>query len=148
MKSDIRADIKSKLENSDCREDSSLETLWAQLKTAILQTSEEILRFATKNNKNLFGENNQDIQELLLKKRSAHQAYLAQPSRPVKKVAFSLICSSLLHKFRKIQNERWTNLAERTQLYADLGDYRGFYEDLNVVYGPAHWGPEFLVQCS
>ena len=29
-------------------------------------------------------------------------------------------------------------LAKRTQQYADLGDYRGFYKALKTVYGPTH----------
>ena len=32
----------------------------------------------------------------------------------------------------------WTNIAEKTQLCADTGDYRGFYEALKAVYGPSH----------
>jgi len=48
------------------------ETLWATLKTAILQSSEEVLGFSTKKNKDRFDENDQEIQQLLAKKRSAH----------------------------------------------------------------------------
>ncbi|XP_037773076.1 uncharacterized protein LOC119568612 [Penaeus monodon] len=64
-----QADLQSKLESVDCRKDPSPETLWDQLKTAILQTSEEVLGFTTKRNKDWFDENNQEIQELLTKKR-------------------------------------------------------------------------------
>ncbi|XP_037790205.1 uncharacterized protein LOC119585608 [Penaeus monodon] len=119
VKADFQADLQSKLESVDCRKDPSPETLWDQLKTAILQTSEEVLGFTTKRNKDWFDENNQEIQELLTKKRSAHQAHLAQPSCPVKKAVFRLICSNLQRKLREIQNE-------------------GFYEALKVVYGPTH----------
>ncbi|XP_069768090.1 uncharacterized protein [Narcine bancroftii] len=38
---------------------------------------------------------------------------------------------------REIQNEWWTILAKRTQLSADIGDFRGFYETLKAVYGPS-----------
>ncbi|XP_037774499.1 uncharacterized protein LOC119571119 [Penaeus monodon] len=138
VKADFQADLQSKLESVDCPEDPSPETLWDQLKTAILQTYEEVLGFTTKRNKDWFDENNQEIQELLTKKRSAHQAHLAQPSCPVRKAAFHLICSNLQHKLREIQNEWWTNLAEKTHLCADTGDYRGFYEALKAVYGPTH----------
>ncbi|XP_063615913.1 uncharacterized protein LOC134789136 [Penaeus indicus] len=137
VKADFQAGLQSKLEIIDCPEDPSPETLWDQLKTAILQTSEEVLGFTTKRNKDWFDENNQEIQELLTKKRSSHQAHLAQPSCPVKKAAFRLICSNLQRKLREIQN-KWTNLAVKTQLCADTGDYRGFYEALKAVYGPTH----------
>jgi hypothetical protein len=30
------------------------------------------------------------------------------------------------------------NLAEKTQLCADTGDYRGFYKPLMAIYGPSH----------
>ena len=37
-----------------------------------------------------------------------------------------------------MQNKWWTNLAVRTQQYADAGDFKGFYEVLKAVYGPTH----------
>ena len=56
----------------------------------------------------------------------------------MKKTAFRSACSNLQRKLRIIQNEWWTNIAEKTQLCADTGDYRGFYEALKAVYGPSH----------
>ena len=108
------------------------------MKSAILRTSEEVLGFTTKKNKDWLDENNQEIQELLSKKRSSYQAHLAKPSCPVWRAAFRLIYNILQRKLREIQNEWWTNLAKRTQQYADLGDYRGFYKALKAVYGPSH----------
>ncbi|KAL8604148.1 hypothetical protein ACOMHN_047360 [Nucella lapillus] len=104
---------------------SNLQSCW--------KTSEEVVGFSTKKNKDWFDENDQHIQELLAKKRSAHQAHLAQSSCPAKKASFRLACSNLQRKLRVIQNEWWTNLAEETQLCADTGDYRGFYEALKVA---------------
>lgn len=118
--------------------DPSVETLWEHLKTTILQVSEETLGFSTGKNKAWFDENNQEIQELLAKKRSAHQAHLAQPTRPLKKGAFRLVCGNLQRKLRGIQNDWWTRIAERTQLCTDTRDYRGFYETLRAVYGPSY----------
>ena len=37
-----------------------------------------------------------------------------------------------------MQKDWWTELAERTQRYADMGDMRAFYEALKAVYGPSH----------
>ena len=138
VKADFQAGIQSKLENVDCLKEPSSETIWNQVKSAILQTSKEVLGFTTKKNKDWFEENNHKIQELPAKKRSAHQAHLGQPSCQEKKAAFRHSCSNLQCKLRGTQNEWWTNLAERTQLYADTGDYRGFYEALKAVYGPTH----------
>ena len=138
VRADFQSNLQSKLEDSDSLTDPCPETLWAHLKTAILQSSEEVLGFSTKKNKDWFDENDKEIQQLLAKKRSAHQAHLAQPSCPVKKTAFRSACSNLQRKLRIIQNEWWTNIAEKTQLCADTGDYRGFYEALKAVYGPSH----------
>ena len=137
VKAELQAGLQAKLENN-YPEDPSPETLWDLLKASILQTSEEIIGFATKKNRDWFDENNQEIQELLETKRSAHQAHLSHPSCPVKKAAFRHICNNLQRKLRVMQNEWWTKLAARTQQYADAGDYRSFYEALRAVYGPRH----------
>ncbi|KAL8580969.1 hypothetical protein ACOMHN_017535 [Nucella lapillus] len=108
---DLQSNLQSKLEDEDCPPDPCPETLWAHLKTAILQTSEEVLGFSTKKNKDWFDENDQQIQELVAKKRSAHKAHLAQSSCPAKKAALRLACSNLQGKLRVIQNEWCTNLA-------------------------------------
>ena len=138
VRANFQSNLQSKLEDSDSLTDPCPETLWATLKTAILKSSEEVLELSTKKNKDWFDENDKEIQQLLAKKRSAHQAHLAQPSCPVKKSAFRSECSNLQRKLRIIQNEWWTNLAKKTQLCADTGDYRGFYEALKAVYGPSH----------
>ena len=135
---DFQAGLQLRLVDSSCQVDPPLETLWVHLKTAISQTAEEVLGYTTRKNKDWFDENNQEIQELLTQKRSAHQAHLAQPSCPEKKAAFRLVCSKLQRKLREIQNEWWTNLEKSTQMCADAGDYRGFYEALKAVYGPIY----------
>ena len=94
VKADFQAGLLSKFENSDCRENTSPETLWDQLKRAILQTSEEVLGFTTKKNKDWFNKNKQKIQELLAKKRSSHQAHLAQPCPVRRAVSFATSSST------------------------------------------------------
>ena len=112
--------------------------VWSHYKTGILQASNKTLGFSTKKNKDWFDENNEEIQKMLATKGSAHQAHLAQASCPQKKAAFRLACSILQRKLRNIQKEWWTNLAERTHHCADTGNYRGFYQALNAVYGPSY----------
>lgn len=41
-------------------------------------------------------------------------------------------------KLREIQNEWWTNLFEKSQHCADIGDYRGFHDVQKAEYGPLH----------
>ncbi|KAI8495016.1 hypothetical protein Bbelb_270020 [Branchiostoma belcheri] len=103
-----------------------------------LESSEEVLGFSGRKSKDWFDKNDQEIQQLLAKKRAAHQAHLAQPSCPAKKAAFRSTCSKLQRSLRIMQNTWWTHLAETTQLCANIGDYRGFYEALKAVYGPTH----------
>ena len=100
MKADSQADLESKIENSDCPEDTSPETIWYQLKSAILQISEGVLGFTTKKNKDWSDENKQEIQELLAKKRSSNQAHLAQPSCPVRRTAFRVIYSPSFERYK------------------------------------------------
>jgi exonuclease III len=137
VKENFQTSLHSRLEKPNLPPDLPPEEMWNHIKAAILQTSEEILGFTTKKHKDWFDENNQTIQELLASKRSAYQAHLAQPSCPQKKAAFRLICSSLQRSLREIQNEWWSKLSERTQRYADTGDYKKFYEALKAVYGPS-----------
>ncbi|KAJ7413320.1 hypothetical protein BTVI_43795 [Pitangus sulphuratus] len=53
--------------------DPSPKALWQHTKNSILQSSEESLGFSFKKNEDWFDENNQEIQELLIKKRTVHQ---------------------------------------------------------------------------
>lgn len=62
------------------------------------------------------------MQELLAKKRAAHQAHLAQPSCPEKKASFCQACSNLQHRLWEIQNDWKEHLAQKTQLCAHYGD--------------------------
>ena len=48
VEADFQADLQSKFENSDCPEDPSPEILRDQLKSAILQTPEDVLGFTTR----------------------------------------------------------------------------------------------------
>ena len=50
----------------------------------------------------------------------------------------SLAACNLQHKLQVIQNKWWSNHAEKTLLCANSGDYRGFYEALKAIYGPAY----------
>ncbi|XP_051651908.1 craniofacial development protein 2-like [Manacus candei] len=135
----FQANLQTRLENhSTDSTDSSPETIWHHIKNSILQSSEESLGFSLKKNKDWFDENNREIQDLLRKKRTVHQAHLALPSCHARKPAFRLACSKLQQKLRDIQNKWWTDLAEKTQLCADTGDHKGFYEALKTAYGPTY----------
>ena len=138
MKADFQSNLQSRLEDPSLAAAPSLENMWDHLKFLIAMASEEVLGFASKKNKDWFDENNQEIQELLAKKRSALQAHRAQPGCPGKKAAFCLACSNLQHELRVMKNEWWNAITEKTQLCADTCNYRGFYKALKTVYVPSY----------
>ena len=138
IKTKFDAGIQKRLDESPPTVNPTPDTLWENLKNAILKTSEEVLGYSKKQNKDWFDESNREIQELLAKKRAAHQAHLAQPNCPEKKAFFRQVCSTVQRKLREIQNEWWDNLAWKTQMHADFGEYGSFYDCLKAVYGPTH----------
>ena len=71
------------------------------------------LGFVLKKNQDQFNKNDQEIQELLTRKRTRHQVHLTQQSYPYKKEPFCLACSNLQCRIWDIQNEWWMSLAEK-----------------------------------
>ncbi|GAB1598787.1 hypothetical protein Ahia01_000155900, partial [Argonauta hians] len=132
----LQAGLKFGLENITRPRDSSPDTLWAQLKTTILRTSEEVLGYSTRKNGDWFDDNDLEIQQLLASKRSSHQAFLAHPRCPVRKAAFRQACADVQRRLRLLKNEWWTDHARKTQLCADRGDFGGFFKALRLAYGP------------
>ena len=75
-------------------------------------------------------------------KRSAHRP--TWPTRPVREEGcFSPHLQQSPAHASSNAKQMWTNLAVRTQQYADAGDFKAFYEALKAVYGPTHqaWSP-------
>lgn len=147
-KAKFQANLQSRLSDHGCRMDTSPELLWKHLKSTILQTSEEILGFSSKKHRDWFDENNVEIQELLAKKRRSHQAHLAQPPCPVKKVAFRHACSDLQQQLRVIQNEWWTKIAERAQVCADIATtiLNWWSEHFQTLFAANHMAQESAIQ--
>ncbi|PFX23190.1 hypothetical protein AWC38_SpisGene12258 [Stylophora pistillata] len=138
VKAKFQADLQLKLDELPQAVDPTPDTLWEKLKSAILKTSQEVFGHSKKKNQDWFDENEMEIQDLLAKKRTSHQAHLAQPTCPVKRANFRCAFSALQRRLRGIKNDWLDHLAMKTQLSADAGDYRGFYEALKAVYGPTH----------
>ncbi|XP_036370705.1 craniofacial development protein 2-like [Octopus sinensis] len=95
VKIKFQANLQQRLDESPCTDDTTPHTLWENLKSAILKTSTEVLGHIKKKNKDWFDGNDKEIQELLARKRAAHQAHLAQPTCLVKKTTFRHACSTL-----------------------------------------------------
>ena len=136
VRAEYQSNLQAKLVDLNHLVDPS--TLWNELKTAILQTSSEVLGYTRKKNKDWFDPENEEVQHLLAKKRSTHKALLALPNCPLKRKAFRDVCSNLQRKLREIKNTWWSELSSEIQRYADSGNFRNFYEALKAVYGPSH----------
>ena len=102
IEANFQASIESGLQRIN--EDTSLTQMWNHMQGTIMKTAEEVLGYLKRKNRDWFDENNLQIQQLLSKKRSAHQAYLAQPSSTKKKAAFRQACSILQRELRDMQN--------------------------------------------
>ncbi|XP_072171908.1 craniofacial development protein 2-like [Diadema setosum] len=101
VRCNFQTNLQTRLEDENQFKDISPEVFWARMKSAIQQSSKEVLGLSSRKNKDWFDESNQEIKKLLAKKRSAHQAHLTNPSCPVKKSAFRLACSHLQRKFER-----------------------------------------------
>ena len=78
------------------------------------------------------------IQGLLDKKHSCYNHLLFKPDDPAAKAAYKKACSTLQASLRTMQNDWWEEMADKTQLYADLGLTRTFFEALKAIYAPSY----------
>ena len=84
----FQANHQQKLIISPCNDNHIPDTLWDNLKSAILKKSDDVLGYTKKNNKDWPNKNDKEIQNLLSEKREAHEGRLAQPTCPAKKASF------------------------------------------------------------
>ena len=138
VKEKFQSTLNEKLVAGEHTANQDPEAQWEQLKSTVLQTAEDTLGFSSRKHQDWFDENDQEIQKLLKEKRSAHQTYLANPSCPQRKAAFRRACSTLQRKLRVMQDTWWSDLAQKTQMYADQGDYAHFNQALRAIYGPTY----------
>ena len=97
------------------------------------ETTAEVASFTTRKNQDWFDENDVDIQELLQRKRSCHSRLLRTPVDQTAKVVYWEACCKLQVKLRAMQNNWWSELAEKIQWCADVGDLRSLYKALRAV---------------
>ena len=113
-------------------------TQWQDFKTAVQESAAETLGFSVRKNKDWFDESDPAIQDLLDKKRSCYNHLLSKPDDPAAKAAYKKACSTLQASLRTMQNDWWEEMADKTQLYADLGLTPTFFEALKAIYGPSY----------
>ena len=117
--------------------DTDIDQHWTQLKTVLQKTTAEVVGFSSRKHKDWFDESDTEIQELLEMKHSSHQRILTNPDNSLK-AAYRTACNTLQKILRVMKNDRWTDLAKKMQMYADLGDTRSFFEALKAVPGPSN----------
>ena len=67
VKADFQAELQAKLQNSSNPPDTTPETVWEQLKSTVLQTSEEIVGYTVKKSKDWFDENDAVYSRVVIK---------------------------------------------------------------------------------
>ena len=108
------------------------------MKTILQETTAEVVGMSTRKHQKWFDEADTELQELLEKKRSCHNHLLAKPNDQASKAAYKTACSTLQAKLRRLQNDWWTGLAERTQQHAGTGNMCTFSKALKAICGPSH----------
>ena len=104
-----------------------VEPVWAALRGTVYNTATESLGPSTREHKDWFDENAEDIQYLLDEKNRFHKVHLSVP----RKDAFNTI-QIKLHQMQ----DSWLSIqVEKIQGYADRHDLKNFYNALKEVYG-------------
>ena len=84
------------------------------MKTILRETTAEVVGLLTRKHQDWLNERDNEIQELLERKRSCHIHLLATLDDQAANAAYKTACSTLQAELRTMQNDRWTALAERT----------------------------------
>ena len=84
------------------------EEQWKQIKTIPQETTTEVVGLSTRKHQDWLDEADEEIQELLEKKRSCHNHLRAKPDDQATKAAYKTACSTLQAKLRTVQNDWWT----------------------------------------
>ncbi|KAI8479295.1 hypothetical protein Bbelb_429670, partial [Branchiostoma belcheri] len=121
-------------------DDQNIETSWKNLKDAIHSAALGTLGPISRNHKDWFDENSEEIQELLNKKHRLHRAYIIDTKDTSKKDAYTTIRNTIQGKLRKMRDTWLKNKADEIQCYADKHDLKKFYDGLKEIYGPSSTG--------
>lgn len=100
----------------------------------------ETLGFTRKQQPDWFGENADEILELIAAKRKAHDAHLANPGSMDAKNRWHQLRAETQRTLRRLQNDWWTQKSREIQHLADTGDMHHFYDALKSVHGPTRRG--------
>ena len=117
--------------------DGDPEASWASFRDTVYSTAQSVLGHPAKNHQDWFDANDQEILNLLAKKRAAHSAWLSDKSSTTKHEAFKKLRSEAQNKIRQMKDAWWEAKAEELQGYADQHATKLFFSGLKSVYGPS-----------
>ena len=113
---------------------------WESFRDDMYSRAADVLGFAQKKHQDWFDDNNQDIQNLLLLKRSIHSISLQKHLSPSHKKAaveqYKGVKSQTQRALRNMEDAWWNKLADDTQAAADSNDSKTLYDLLRKAYGP------------
>lgn len=118
----------------------SIEEHWATLKTVILSAGEESVGYCKIKHQDWFDENDQEIQTLLNKKRTAHQACQNNPNSLSKKQEYQEAKADVQRKTRVLKNRWWVEKSQEMQRLAETNNTRAFFSMTKAIYGPKTQG--------
>ena len=113
-----------------------VESEWATFRDTVYKTAETILGHPTRKHQDWFDDNDQEILDLLSRKRAAHTAWLSDKTSTAKHEAFKTLRSEAQLRIRQMKDAWWEAKATELQNYADQHLTKLFYSGLKTVYGP------------
>ena len=109
---------------------------WDEIARKLLDVAEEMLGTQRPRDRDWFGENGDEIKELLRRKNDAHTAALQNPSSLHLRQRFAAARAEAQTRLRGLENKWWQDLAHEIQGYADSNNMQKFYDATKRVYGP------------
>ena len=113
---------------------------WNVLKTAITTACTEVLGHQSKTHQDWFDENDQEIQDLVEKKRLAGIAALNDPTSVDKSKMHRALKAQVQRETRLLKNAWWVKKAKEIQYLADTNNARAFFSATKAIYGPSTQG--------
>lgn len=102
-----------------------VEGKWDFFRNAVRKAAEDSLGFTRKRQPDWFGENADEVLELIAAKRKAHDAHLASGSMDATN-RWHQLRAETQRTLRRLQNDWWTQKSREIQHLADTGDMHNF----------------------
>ncbi|XP_076067687.1 uncharacterized protein LOC143040480 [Oratosquilla oratoria] len=133
----LRQTLHEKLSRQEVKLSTPIEEHWNQLKVAILDTCKETIGYKTKKHQEWFDENDEQLKQLIDKKRKAFIASQNDQRSSAKRKQHQE-CKAKVQKItRNLKNQWWRDKAKEIQQLADANDSRGFFSATKAIFGPS-----------